>query len=132
MRGGMCLHDELPGPVAEALARYHRILAENGPNWAESSRSYYGPFLHYLRFVDLSDLLAPSVGAAMASGLTLAEAIEAAFDGDHDTDFRTALGGRVPDGLIALRLEPGGARIEAAPAPPALDGDSVDFVLLAD
>lgn len=132
MRGGMCLHDELPGPVAEALARYRRILEENGPNWVESSRSYYGPFLHYLRFVELPDLLAPSIRAAMDTGLAIPEAIEAAIDGDHDTDFREALGGRVPDGLIALRLEPGGARIEAAPAPPALDGDSVDFVLLAD
>ncbi len=100
----MCNDHELPPLVARTLDAYRAVVAEKGANWGESTRSLYGPLVPYLRFVRHTELLAGPVAAALAEGRSPTEAVDGAVEGDLDAAFRDALRGRVPDGVVVLRL----------------------------
>jgi len=129
----MCIDHELPPAVARALDSYRDIVAEHGANWRESERSLYGPLVPYLKFVQHTRLLAGPVAAALAEGRSLTEAIDGAVDGDLDRAFRDALRGRVPDGVVALRLTPDGPRFEfSGNVQPVLRGEELEHLLLVE
>ncbi|WP_157964081.1 CehA/McbA family metallohydrolase [Actinocorallia populi] len=129
----MCVDHELPAAVARTLEAYRAVVAEHGANWKESSRSLYGPLVPYLKFVRHTRLLAGPVTAALAEGRSLTEAIDGAAEGDLAAAFRDALGGRVPDGVVVLRLTPGGPQVEASGnVQPVLRGESLEHLLLVE
>lgn len=129
----MCIDHELPSSVARALASYRDIVAEHGANWRESDRSLYGPLVPYLRFVRHTELLAGPVAAALAEGRSPTEAVDGAVEGDLDRAFRDALRGRVPDGVVVLRLTPDGPRFEVSGnLHPVLRGEEPEHLLLVE
>ncbi len=129
----MCNDHELPPLVARTLDAYRAVVAENGANWRESTRSLYGPLVPYLRFVRHTELLAGPVAAALAEGRSPTEAVDGAVEGDLDAAFRDALRGRVPDGVVVLRLTPDGPRfLGSGNVQPVLRGEALEHLLLVE
>ncbi|MBW8485636.1 CehA/McbA family metallohydrolase [Actinomadura parmotrematis] len=111
----MCEVCEPPPAVADALDRYRRLLAEHGTAWGEDpiplvrqiETSAYLMDEHAFWITCLRQVAErrPGIGA---------DEIDARIAGlDLDEVIRDALAGEVHDNLAALRVGPGGARLEA-------------------
>lgn len=124
---------ELPAPVAEMLAEYRRLTGEDWL-WGEDASHSNAALLGQLRFATLEELIVPAVVRAQRRSpeASMQQLIEAALADDFDAMLRDALTGRVPTGLVALRLGPDGARVEHPGELPVLVGERLPFSLLVD
>ncbi|WP_283132967.1 CehA/McbA family metallohydrolase [Rhizohabitans arisaemae] len=130
----MCTcHEPTPAPVARMLAGYRRLLAEHGPTWGQPKASTV-PLITSMRFASAWSLIDTAVKRISADHPR--ETRAAWLDRTHALDFeavlRDTLDGALPPGLMALRLLPGGVRLEPGTARPALPGQTVARTLLVD
>lgn len=100
-----------PPQVDRALREYRALLSAHGITWGEPPLGYVR-MMPFLRFPEPANRME--------------------LDPDLDAAFRDALDGEVPRGLVALRLTPGGRRLEHGPSRPVLSPRPVPLVLLVD
>ncbi|MFC5181291.1 CehA/McbA family metallohydrolase [Actinomadura harenae] len=133
---GDCTQDasNVPEPVRRALDEYRALLAAHGPTWGEDPIRYVRQ-LEVAPFVpdERAYFVAWFVKAVEHSEGSTGPHIEAALNSvDLREILRDVLGGALPDNLAALRLAPGGARIEARPRPVFAAGTEHATTLLLD
>ncbi|MFC4909963.1 CehA/McbA family metallohydrolase [Actinomadura gamaensis] len=111
--------EDVPETVRRALAEYRELLAAHGPTWGEDP-------IHYVRQLEVAPFVPDEREFFVAWFLKAVERaegpagpqIEAALNAvDMHEMLRDVLDGDLPDNLAALRLAPGGVRVEARPRP---------------
>jgi hypothetical protein len=124
---------DLPGPVAEMLAEYRRLAGQDWL-WGEQNTHSNAALLGWLRFVEMADLMVPAFerARAVSPGSSMQELIEQALAQDPDDLGRAALGGRVPPGMVAVRVAEEGVRLEAPGCRPVLEGHPASCAVLVD